>query len=228
MPAIEPEGQPAGAPVIEPQAQEPDWASAEVEVTPGKKMRLGDVVKSTGERERRMHEATTEASQLREEMKNLEFAREVQRRYWAEPDFRERYDALFEGQPQQRIVAPEVQQLRADVSELQTLKFDRDFDRLRAKGHEVSKDDEIRALTEVKMGRAGSVEQAYRNIFWDREISKARENASTATARHMAETRNLYQPPPKGGAPSKSSPKTMTAAEREAHAIRALGEVMGE
>lgn len=222
-----PTGEPQGAaPEAPAEPQTPDWASNEVEITPGKKMRLGDLPKSYAEAERRMHEASTRAAELERENQALAFAKEVQKRYYADPEFRQGYDALFEGETQREpIVSPDVQDLRQQVAELHTLKYERDFDRLRAAGNEVSQDDEIRVLSEIRAGRARSVASAYKDLFWEREIGRAREQATSATADHIAKTHGTYTPPPRGAAsgPKKDVSK-MTAKEKEDAAIKALAE----
>lgn len=224
----EPQGTPPAGAEPQGQAQEPEWASQEVEVYPGKKMRLADLPKSYAEAERRMHEATTKASEYQKEIDRLAWAKQIQERYYSDPDFRASYDRIWQGDEdsprQPNVLAPEMQELYRQRAELEQLRFERSFEKLKAQGKSLSPDDELKILGYIRDGKTSDVETAYKALFYERDVKSQMERASTQTAEHFAEARSQYAAPPKGSAPKGGKPdvRDMSKEERENRILDAI------
>lgn len=158
------------------------------------------------------------------QLQELAWASPIQERYYSNPAFREGYDALWEDQGQQaaRQVTPdnpEIARLRMDT---ERLKQDREFDRLRSEGLNISRDDESQVLSLISTSPSiRDVEAAYRKLFWKRDAEMIRKQTTTETAQHMADNKNSYRALPKGrqGSSSKKDPNKMTKEEREGHIL---------
>lgn len=189
----------------EPQPEEPTWASEEVEVYPGKRMRRGDVIKSYGEAERRMHEATEAEARARKEMEGYAWAKAIQERYHTDPEFKEEYDRIWQGEATSRrqpnVLSPEMQELHRQRVEIDQLRLERQIEDLKAQGRTFDKSDELKMLRYVQEGNARDITTAYKALFYDRDVRDNAERASQKTAQEIAEQRGAYEPPPKGAAP---------------------------
>jgi hypothetical protein len=89
---------------------------------------------------------------------------------------------------------------------------------------QISKDDEQGIFDYMARNQVYNVDAAYSAMFYQRDVDAAREAATKNTAEHMANNRNTYAAPPKGGTPSTKAPdmSKMSQEERDAATLDAL------
>lgn len=157
-------------------------------------------------------EATKEMQTLHRERSDLQgklegyqkWADPIQERYNTNPEFQQGIDALDWGGPTTAPVSRENQRLNELEMDNAINKQDREFDRMRVEGFEISKENESAILHEIAVNNRNTptVEAAYRKLFWERDMKSATQGATTQTAEAMAQNQGAYETPPAGAVPA--------------------------
>jgi hypothetical protein len=211
------------------QASEFDWASVEVDVA-GRTMKAGDVVKSYGETEKRMRHLEDANLKADNQLKQYGWADDFRERYQNDPAFQQQVDAAWSNQQAtQGAVAkptyqPHVQELDGLKVQMQQMQNKAEIAEMRAKGMEISPQDEISILTEISTGRVSDPQAAYAVLFRERDIEAARRDSTANTAEHMRKGQTAYDAPPKGSQTTvKKSQSEMTPQEADDALLRDIG-----
>jgi hypothetical protein len=216
-----PQGESSETPETVPEhAQEPAWASEEVDV-PGlnRRMKLGDVVKMAHESHRTATESKREAFEANQARVQLEESyRPFSERYHGDQQFRslvdEGYNAgQYGAQPQAAIPAIDNRQTNEIVARLDAADDQRDFDRIR-KEFPLSDDMELSVLEE-KNRTGESVESVYWRMFGSQLVADAKKTTRAETADDMTKNRDIYSAPTKSSTQRPAAPDVSKMSEDE-------------
>jgi len=228
MPDEPTEGQAGtGAPDSEGQPQF-DPASAEIEVA-GRKMTVADLTKSYTEAEKTLRQAQQEAYGYRSKLDGYSWADDLQTRYQNDPAFRQAIDEAVEGS------GGNVQQLNPQYRELQELKMEqarlrmeREFDKIRSEGDELTKEMEQKILHEIAVNPAvQDVRAAYRNLFWEQKMDRIRAEATAQVSEQMTDNREAYSQKPSGSSKKAAPPSVsdMSPEQRDEFLMQRIKEL---
>jgi hypothetical protein len=182
--------------------------------------------KSYQEGRSRWTQDAQEKAELKRQLDEMQWARDFQNEYWNNPTFREHMDSFQRetGQPQPQIQVqdPRIQQLEMAVERQNQ---EREFDRLRNQGLQVSREDEAQVLSLISTNPSiRDVDAAYKKLFFNRELERKAKEAASNTAEYMTETKGSYRKPPTGSQKTKPSLDVtkMSPEEREAAILERL------
>lgn len=217
-----PQGESSETPETAPEhAQEPAWASEEVDV-PGlnRRMKLGDVVKMAHESHRTATESKREAFEANQARAQLEESyRPFSERYHADQQFRQVVDVgwndgqPYGAQPQAAIPAIDNRQTNEIVARLDAADDQRDFDRIR-KEFPLSDDMELSVLEE-KNRTGESVESVYWKMYGSQLVADAKKTTRAETADDMTKNRGIYSAPAKSTTQRPAAPDVSKMSEDE-------------
>lgn len=196
-----------------------DPASTEIEVS-GRKMTVADLQKSYTESEKTLRQAQQESHAHRTKLDTYSWADDLQTRYQADPAFRQAIDDAVTGSGGDvQQLNPQYQELQQVKQEQALMKMERQFDQIRADGNELTKDMEQKILNEIAVNPAiQDATAAYRTLFWDQAMNKARSEATAQVSQQMADNQTAYDQKPTGSSKHAAAPnvKNMTPEQRDA------------
>jgi hypothetical protein len=200
------QGQEAAPTPEAPDAGQPAESPRMIEVG-GKQFTEQALAESYAEAQRKISEMGTTNADLSGKLKEYQgWADPIKDRYNASDADRQAFDEWWnqnqaaQGQPSP--VSYDNQRLLALESKIAKQDQEQAFNHLRAKGMNLSTQDESAILNEIATNPAiQDVEAAYTKLFWEREIQAAKSGAVADTANQMAGNQGAYEKPPTGGAP---------------------------
>ncbi len=197
-----------------PEAVEAEGQSQEALIDYGdEQLPLSEVQKRLTQGEaatKEMQSLHRERADLRGQLEGYQkWADPIQERYNNDPQFQEGINSLYEGGAAAAPVSQENMRLNQLEMKDAIRDQERDFERLRAEGMKISKEDEQTILNEVAVNNTETptVEAAYRKLYWKRDMDMATKGATAQTAEHMAQNAAAYETPPAGAAPTTSVSK---------------------
>lgn len=193
-----------------------DPSSQTVEVS-GRTMTIADLQKSYTESEKTMRQSQQDLHTANAKLEGLSWAPDILQRYNNEADFKSGFDALLEGQGRQapQEFHPQYQEIQQLKQEQLLQRWERQFDQLRQDGNDLSKDQEMQILQELNSQRFQDAESAYKTLFWNEALAKARDQSASQTMEQHSENTSAYSQPAKGTAKSSAPPDVSKMSSEE-------------
>lgn len=196
----EDQGQPEpGTEKPQPQAQEPVYEVG------GEKIPASQLLSRYQASVKGMNEAQERAAVAEKSLDEVKSRWDpIEQRYVSDSEFRTAFEEAWtggEGQERQPApLDPRVQDLELVKRDNLLLKMRFDFNDLRAKGHELTPEMENQIFTFVRANpKYTDTTMVYRHLFWDKNLTTAREQAVSTTAERLKKGKGAYTAPPEGG-----------------------------